>query len=68
MTDLSSDGVAFVQKGMKNNNDQNNDDWKKSAICHECGNKGHISPNCPNTKRETNDDKESTDKDKKKAH
>ena len=25
---------------------------KKSVICHECGNKGHIRTNCPNTKRE----------------
>lgn len=29
-----------------------NEDWKKSAICHNCGNKGHIKKECPSKKNE----------------
>ena len=47
-------GVEFSQKCTKENNYRKNVD-KKSA-------------NCPNTKREKYDNKESTDKDKNKAH
>ena len=57
ITDPSLDGVSFVQKGMKNNNYPHDDNWQKSDIFHECGNKGHIITNSPNTIREENGDK-----------
>jgi ribosomal protein S30 len=34
-------------------------DWQKEAICHECGKKGHIRPNCPKLQDEDKD-KEAT--------
>jgi hypothetical protein len=49
-------GVAFTQKGAGKNNKDKNDDWKKEAVCHECGEKGHIRPNCPKRKEESDDD------------
>jgi hypothetical protein len=33
---------------------KNSDDWKKSKTCHNCGQKGHISPDCPDKKKESN--------------
>ena len=38
--------TSFGQKGNKN------DDWKLKAVCHECGEDGHIRPECPKLKRE----------------
>ncbi|KAF1326791.1 reverse transcriptase, partial [Globisporangium splendens] len=32
--------------------DKQKDDWKKTAICHKCGKKGHIAPDC-RAKKET---------------
>ena len=41
------------------------DDWTKTATCHCCGEKGHILPQCPKMKDESdddaNDDKKSND-------
>ena len=51
-----ADGVEFYQKGAKNNNNKNNYNWEKRAICHECGKKGHIRPNFPNTMMEKDND------------
>ena len=39
--------MTFAQKG--NNKDE---DWKKKAICHKCGEQGHIKPDCKKTDEE----------------
>ena len=41
-----SSGVAFVQQGNNNKSAQRTTKWKKKATCHNCGQKGHISPEC----------------------
>ena len=51
-----STGVAFAQKGAGKKNKDKSEDWKKDAICHECGEKGHIRPNCPKLKEESDDE------------
>ena len=60
------DGVTFYHKITKSSNDWNNDDWQKSTTFHECAKKGHIRSNRPDTKINKDDDKESTDKEKRK--
>ena len=41
-----SSGVAFSQQGT-NKSAQRTTKWKKKATCHNCGQKGHIRPECP---------------------
>ena len=50
-------GVAFAQKGGKKNNksDKDSEEWKKNAKCHNCGETGHIRPECPNKEDDTED-------------
>ena len=55
-----SSGVAFAQKGGKGKSDKNKDKWQKKATCHNCGELGHIRPNCP--KLQDADDNERDDK------
>ena len=38
--------VSFAQKGKEKDNA-----WHKDAICHLCKKKGHIKPNCPDSKK-----------------
>ena len=45
------------QNSTKSNNDQNNDNWHKSAILHECGKKGNIRPKFTKTKSAKDDEK-----------
>jgi len=60
-------GLAFAQKSktpgkQKEKNDTN---WHKTATCHKCGKKGHISPNCTETQEDDPDaekDDSSTEK------
>jgi len=41
-------GVAFAQKGNKKTKPtEETPEWTKNAVCHECGEKGHIRPHCP---------------------
>jgi hypothetical protein len=39
-----SEGVAFAQKAGKQ---ESNKDWAANKTCYECGEKGHIKPDCP---------------------
>jgi hypothetical protein len=55
-----SSGVAFAQKG-KGKQDKSKDEWQKKATCHNCGEIGHIRPNCP--KLQENEDNNNDDKD-----
>ena len=56
-------GVAFTQKGNKKKQSEESKEWQKDAVCHECGEKGHIRPNCPKLKDE--DKEEEKEKPKK---
>ena len=50
-------GTAFTTRGRKSKpvRDSSDTDWHKDAICHECGKKGHIQPNCPDLDDDDND-------------
>jgi hypothetical protein len=48
-------GVAFAQKSSKKTKTEDKE-WQKEATCHECGEKGHIRPNCPKLKDTDDDD------------
>ena len=41
-----SSGVAFLQQGSNKKFAQRTSEWKKKATCHNCGQKGHIRPEC----------------------
>ena len=47
-----SSGVAFSQQGNNNTSAQRTTEWKKKATCHNCGQKGHIRPECPEPMKE----------------
>ena len=47
-------GTMFAQ----NDTTTRNDDWQKKAKCHNCGKKGHIRPNCPKLKEESDGNEE----------
>ena len=49
-------GIAFSQQGT-NKSAQRTTEWKKKSTCHNCGQKGHISPKCPEPMTEDDDDK-----------
>ena len=51
-----SSGVAFLQQG-KNKYSQRTSEWKKKATCQNCGQKGHIRPECPEPMTENDDNK-----------
>ena len=38
-------GVAFSQQG-NSKAAQGTDEWKKKSVCHNCGKKEHIKPDC----------------------
>ena len=38
-------GVAFSQQG-NSKAAQRTNEWKKKAVCYNCGKKGHIKPDC----------------------
>lgn len=44
-TPANTNDLVFVQK-QKNDKDKKFEDWKKNKICHHCGHKGHICPDC----------------------
>ena len=48
-------GVAFYQQG-NSKAAQRTTEWEKKAVCHNCGKKGHIKPDC--TKRIADNDDE----------
>ena len=54
--------TAFPQKGKSraNNNGLNDDDWHKTASCHNCQKKGYIRPNCPKLKEDDSEDEEAS--------
>ena len=52
-----SSGVAFLQQGNNNKYAQQTTEWKKKATCHNCGQKGHIRPECPEPMTEDDNDK-----------
>ena len=55
-----SEGIAFAQKGKQ----ENSKDWAADKTCFECGEKGHIKPNCPQLKKKKGDkDKDEDDSD-----
>ena len=57
-------GTAFATSGKKSKSGggSSNTDWHKDAICHGCGEKGHIRPHCPNGgKKDDEDSKDSKD-------
>ena len=56
-----SSGVAFLQQGNNNKSAQRTTEWKKKATCHNCGQKGHIRPECPEPMTENDDDKKEDD-------
>ena len=56
-----SSGVAFLQQGNNNKSVQRTTEWKKKATCHNCGQKGHIRPKCPEPMTENDDDKKDDD-------
>ncbi len=54
-------GVAFSQKGKKSKDKDKtsvDDDWAKDKRCFACGEKGHISTNCPNNSASDSDEEE----------
>ena len=53
-------GVAFLQQGT-NKSVQRTTEWKKKATCHNCGQRGHIRPKCPEPMTEYDDDKKEDD-------
>jgi hypothetical protein len=53
-----SEGVAFAQRGGKQ---EDNKDWAANKTCYECGEKGHIKPDCPVLKKEKADSNDSDD-------
>ena len=53
--------VAFLQQGNNNKSAQRTTEWKKKATCHNCGQKGHIRPECPEPMTEDYDDKKEDD-------
>ena len=48
-----STGVAFSQNVSV---DKKKDDWKQKATFHHCGKKGHICPDCPEIKQDSEKD------------
>ena len=56
-----SSGVAFSQQGNNNKSAQRTTEWKKKATCHDCGQKGHIRPKCPEPTTENDEDKKEYD-------
>ena len=56
-----SSGVAFSQQGNDNKSAHRTTEWKKKATCHNCGQKGHIRPECPEPKTENDDNKKEDD-------
>ena len=52
-------GVAFSQQGT-NKSAHRTTEWKKKATCHNCGQKGHIRPECSEPMTEDDDDKKKT--------
>ena len=57
VTLTESSGVAFSQQGNNNKSAQRTSEWKKKATCHNCGQKEHIRPECPEPMTENDDDK-----------
>jgi hypothetical protein len=60
------EGVAFAQRGGKK---EDNKDWATNKTCYECGEKGHIKPNCPVLKKkkaDSNGNDDATEKDAEK--
>ena len=57
-------GVSFMNKTGKHKEQNNNDDWKKEAMCHECGEKGHIRPDCPRLQNRSRQNDNNTNNDK----
>ena len=59
-----SEGVAFAQKGKQE--DTSNKDWAADKTCYQCGEKGHIKPNCPlfNKKGDKKDEHDRDDSDR----
>ena len=55
-----SSGFAFSQQG-NNKSAQRTTEWKKKATCHNCGQKGHIRPECPEPMTEDDDNKKEDD-------
>ena len=49
--------VAFSQQVNNNKSGQRTTEWKKKGTCHNCGQKGHIRPECPESMTENDDDK-----------
>lgn len=39
-------GTATVQESRAQSSASSSSDWKKKAVCHFCGKKGHIKPDC----------------------
>ena len=54
-------GVAFLQQGNNNKSVQRTTEWKEKATCHNCGQKRHIRPECPEPVTENDDDKKEED-------
>ena len=53
--------VAFLQQCNNNKSAQRTTEWKKKATCHNCVQKGHIRPECPEPMTENDDDKKEDD-------
>ena len=49
-----------MQQGT-NKSAQQTTEWKKKSTCHNCGQKGHIRPECPEPATEDDDDKKEDD-------
>ena len=54
-------GIAFSRQGNNNKSVQRTTECKKKATCHNCGQKGHIRPECPEPMTENDDDKKEED-------
>ena len=52
-----SSGFAFLQQGNNIKSVQRTTEWKKKSTCHNCGQKGHIRPECPEPMKENDDNK-----------
>ena len=46
-----------MEQGNNNKFAQRTTEWKKKATCHNCGQKGHIRPECPEPMTENDDNK-----------